>query len=166
MSLVKRHVDVRAFKARGYLMGDYPTWLTLSRHAHVGYIPKVLCRYRVLEESASRSRCPLRRYRFAKSLDQIKLDFIQEYGLASRVVEKVMRDRHITLFYGGYALLLQDDFLEGYRWLVEHYPDEFGTRKQRLRAGLVRRPRLWKAVRQAENTWLGRRLLGEHMIAP
>jgi glycosyltransferase involved in cell wall biosynthesis len=164
--LVRHCADLRDYLARGYLMADYPIWLRIARAWEIGYIPKVLCRYRVLDESASRSKCPHHRYRFAKSFDEIKLDVIREYNIDLPVVEKVLRAKHITLYYGGYTLLEEADCVRGYSWLVENCPQEFATWKQRARMLVIGNRTVWRTVRSIEEFPLVRKLLGWNRIAP
>lgn len=158
------HVDFQDFYNRGYALGDYPMWLRLARACQFGYIDRSLACYRVLKESASHSRSQSRRYQFSKSVEQVLLDFAAEFDLPAPIKDEIQRSYHYKRYYGGYAMMEESDCRQGYQWLVEHYPAEFATWKQRLRMAIVGRPRLWNVIRKIEDTRIAKKLLGEYQL--
>ncbi len=61
-------------------MGDYPMWLWMARQAPVYYFPEWMGVYRVLTESASHSKNPLRNYQFGLSSIEVAIFLCKEFG--------------------------------------------------------------------------------------
>ena len=97
--LLRRSASFERYRARRYLMGDYPMFLDLARHARCGYIPDALSCYRVLAESASHSRDPKRQYRFWRSHHQIRLDYSAHLQSTRRARRAARRHRSAALTY-------------------------------------------------------------------
>lgn len=66
--------------SKGWLMGDLPFWLYLSRFYKAYYLNEVSAVYRVLEESASHTRQIEKMIQFDKSIKEVKLFFLNKYG--------------------------------------------------------------------------------------
>lgn len=67
-----------------WVMGDYPMWLEISRHAQIGFLNKVTAVHRFLRESASRTRDVHKRLRFIESDFEVKEYFMNRYNLSSK----------------------------------------------------------------------------------
>jgi glycosyltransferase involved in cell wall biosynthesis len=154
--LIRRHVDVDRHREAGYLMGDYPLFLDLARHAEWGYIDKVLARYRVREGSASRPKDPQKAYRFNQSYHRIQQDYLARYGAPPDVAERVHKEDYRGRYHFGYVLRLRGPCEEGYRWLSERYPEEYRNPMDWLRAFSVRNRFLWWIVRRLDRMVYGR----------
>lgn len=63
-------------------LGDLQAWAELSMISEVTYIPETLAVYRVLGESASRSKDPKKNLHFAKSIFEIKSYLCEKYNLS------------------------------------------------------------------------------------
>lgn len=59
-------------------MGDYPMWLYVATKAKIKYMPFTSGCYRILENSASHSRNPIRQLEFEKSSIEIAIYFIKK----------------------------------------------------------------------------------------
>jgi alpha-1,3-rhamnosyltransferase len=153
---VRRHVDVDRYREAGYHMGDYPSFLDLAQHAEWGYLDKVLARYRVREGSASRPKDPLKAYQFNQSYHRIQQDYLARYGAPADVAERVRKEDYRGRYHFGYVLRLRGPCEEGYRWLAEHYPDEYQNPMDRLRAFSTRNRFLWWFVRRLDRMVYGR----------
>jgi glycosyltransferase involved in cell wall biosynthesis len=70
------------------LMGDTQLWAEISTMSTVTYIPKTFATHRVLEESASRSRDPLSKLRFWKSVYEMRIYVCKKYNLPSSLIMK------------------------------------------------------------------------------
>ena len=62
-----------------WLMGDFPLWLFISHESKIFFFNKTIAVYRILEESASHSKCPDKKIAFGKSGVDIKFFFYQLY---------------------------------------------------------------------------------------
>ena len=86
--LFLEHVDFSEYRRREYRMADYPAFLDVAAHAHIGYLDEPLSVYRVLPESASRSEDPLKTALFSESYLRIKIDYLRDYGLEPDVLRQ------------------------------------------------------------------------------
>ena len=66
-------------------MGDLQLWAELSLIAEVAYIPESVATYRVLDESASRSKDPIKYLRFWKSAHEMRLYLCNKHKLSESV---------------------------------------------------------------------------------
>lgn len=62
-------------------LGDLQAWAELSMISEVTYIPETMATYRVLDESASRSKDPKKSMHFHKSIFEIKSYLCEKYNL-------------------------------------------------------------------------------------
>lgn len=152
--LVRRHVDFREYASRNYFFEDYPLCLELSQRTKIGYIDKALARYRVLQESVSHTDDPKKKFRLWKNFFQIKLDFIQRYGTVPGKKEKTEGHFYKGLYRNGYELCLKDECWQGYRWLVQRYPEEFRNYWHFLRALSTHHRALWMLIKNIQEMQL------------
>ncbi len=78
--LIRQNVSFHRYWLQGFLMGDYPLYLDLSRLAPFGYIPEPLVCYRVQAESVSHARDPKKLFLFNKSYQEIRLRYLAEWA--------------------------------------------------------------------------------------
>jgi len=78
---------------KGWKMGDYPLWLFITSNTKVRYLTDVTAVYRILDESASRSKSLLKNLIFQISVAQIK-----EY-FANRTNNQELVNEELKLFY-------------------------------------------------------------------
>lgn len=64
---------------KGWLMGDYPLWLYISLKSKIKFFNEVTGRYRILDESASHSKDPLKILYFIQSVHIIQ-EFFAKYS--------------------------------------------------------------------------------------
>lgn len=75
-----------------FLMGDTQFWAELSLISEVAYIPESLATYRVLDESASRSKDLIKHLRFWKSVHEMRLYLCNKYNLSESFRKKEESD--------------------------------------------------------------------------
>ncbi len=63
-----------------FLMKDYQTWIECAFRSRVEYIGQSLATYRILPESACRSKDPARLIAFAKNAKELALHYAAKYG--------------------------------------------------------------------------------------
>jgi glycosyltransferase involved in cell wall biosynthesis len=68
-----------------FLLGDLQLWAELAAISTVSYIPESFGTYRILEESASRSKDAIKDARFWKSAFEVKLYVCDKYNLSDNI---------------------------------------------------------------------------------
>jgi glycosyltransferase involved in cell wall biosynthesis len=81
--------DSLLYKDGRFLMGDTQLWAELSMISKVVYIPDCMSTYRVLDDSASRSKDVRKQLRFWKSAYEMKLYLIDKYRLSDQLRRKI-----------------------------------------------------------------------------
>lgn len=66
---------------KGWLMGDYPKWLFFAHESKVKFVPDVMGRYRILDESASHSKSFEKSDKYIHSLFDMKAFYCSYYDL-------------------------------------------------------------------------------------
>lgn len=86
--MVRKNLLEKVLESDAYLhqneelaLGDLQTWAEMSMISEVTYIPETLAVYRVLDESASRSKNAIKQLRFYKSIFEIKSYLCEKYNL-------------------------------------------------------------------------------------
>lgn len=82
---------------KGWLMADLPFWIYLSKKHKVHYLDEITAVYRVLEESASNTKQIDKMIQFDKSVQEVKLFFLNRYK-NSFVDEKKIRKEIEAIF--------------------------------------------------------------------
>ena len=90
------------FQEDRFKMGDLPLWFELSRLARVHYIDESLVTYRVLAESASRSRDICKQLRFLLSGRDVRLYYIDKYSCPPGMRRTILEARNRTLLSTAY----------------------------------------------------------------
>ncbi len=93
--MIRKDLHERIIESDSYLhkndkllLGDLQVWAEASEILKATYIPETLATYRVLEESASRSKDPKKNLRFMKSISEIKLYLCQKYQVPEKFRKK------------------------------------------------------------------------------
>jgi len=84
--------DPYLYQSEKFLMGDLQLWAEVSLISEVMYIPETLATYRVLDESATRSKDPRKYWRFIKSASEIKLYLCDKHKLSENIRREVECD--------------------------------------------------------------------------
>lgn len=86
--MIRRNLFEKVKESDAYLhqneklpLGDLQIWAEISVISEVTYIPETLAVYRVIDESASRSKDPKKNLRFSKSIFEIKSYLCEKYNL-------------------------------------------------------------------------------------
>lgn len=95
----KEYVNEIKPVSRGWLMGDLPFWIYLSRLYKFYYLDEVTAEYRVLEESASHSRQIDKMIEFDKSAREVKLFFLEKYGSTNINIKNSIREIETIFLY-------------------------------------------------------------------
>lgn len=97
-----RYVELDVFIKQGYLMEDYPTWLTLSQYTKFKFFPAATLMYRHAFGSLSNNKNWQKVDLFQKSVFRIKLDFLEKTPIASitkkQLSENYNRECFLSIF--------------------------------------------------------------------
>lgn len=80
-----------------FFIGDVTTWLELSRVSRFGFIDEPLGVYRLLQESASRSRDPKRRLSFGLEMLWLRVLYMEHYGVPDEFFRRIVKQRARTM---------------------------------------------------------------------
>ena len=105
-NVLKKAADFELFEKKGFISGDLPLWLGMSRYGKIHYIDEPMATYRVLEESAYHSKDPREVLKFVKSTYEQRLYYIEKYGCSEET--KIMVDYNYNNMLLKYAFLWRD----------------------------------------------------------
>lgn len=83
---------------------DISIWLTISLHSKIFYIDEVFATYRLLEESASRSKNPLKKHQFHLLIYDIFFYFAKNQDLSVEIQNKIKIKYYKMLFDDSFSL--------------------------------------------------------------
>lgn len=78
--LLQRYYKEFEYRLPAFPLGDYQQWLWMSKQGPIYRFKERMAMYRLLNESASHSKSPLKRYCFALACIDIRLIFNREFG--------------------------------------------------------------------------------------
>jgi len=148
--ILRRYVDFIRYEKEGYLLEDEPMLLDLAAHTNFGYIDKPLACYRIVPGSMSHSKDAKTLMAFRKSVCRIRQDYAVKYDASGPAQKAMEKRKYWVLFSTGYEYCLRKECLEGFAWLVKHYPGEFNTFRYRLRAWSTWHPWIWRLEKYLE----------------
>lgn len=87
---------------RRFPNGDIPLWTELTRHGSFAYVDEPLSLYRVLDESATHSKDPVRGLTYWNGNEDLKLHLARKYGLPTEEIlcDKVCISNRLALVSG------------------------------------------------------------------
>ena len=107
--MIRKDLCLQLIESDAYLhknenlgLGDLQLWAEMAVKGKVTYIPETMATYRVLDESASRSKDDRKTLRFMKSISDIKLYLCDKYSLSDelrRMEESTWYDRAMRLSF-------------------------------------------------------------------
>ena len=97
-SLYERYREEIHPENKGWLMGDYPTWLYVAHESKVKFLDSVTSVYRVLDESASHTNSAEKLFAFHNSYLGIQIFFSEKYGVPITIPPYLgSKERYILL---------------------------------------------------------------------
>ncbi len=98
-AVARRHLYEQVIESDPYLhksgkfrLGDQQAWAELSLISEVSYIPESLATYRVLDESASRSKDPRKVMEFYRSVHEMRLYLYNKHKLSENTRRRIVSD--------------------------------------------------------------------------
>ena len=104
--VLKKVADYELFEKKGFLSGDLPCWLGISRLGKIHYIDEPMATYRVVEESATHNKDPQKVLKVIKSTYEQRSYFMERYGCSEETKRMVDYNYNNSLL--KYAFLLRD----------------------------------------------------------
>jgi glycosyltransferase involved in cell wall biosynthesis len=157
--LFRTYVNLSEYASKGYIARDYAGLLDLARHTQLGYIDEPLARYRVLRNSFVHSSDLERAFEIEKNYQQIKLDYLEEYGGSDRVRYLAAEGMHEAAFLFSFRMHQVDVCRESYDWLNQNNPTRYRSLPFRILALSMRNTLLWRAIRRIESMEVFQRMV-------
>jgi len=103
-----------------WVLGDLALWLTIARDHKIAYLPETTSTYRLLEESESRTRDPIKNHQFHQSIFDIRYHFWEQFSNDPLIKHKLDKEYHQVLL--GDAFKMGDKMLgeKAYRYFSEN----------------------------------------------
>ena len=92
--------DPYLHQSEKFLLGDIQLWAEVASISEISYMPESLATYRILDESASKSKDPRKALRFLKSAYEVRLYLCGKYKLS----EGIRREIDSTFWHGSLRL--------------------------------------------------------------
>lgn len=107
--LFKKHLlDITPKNDLQFLMGDTPMWLDFSQLTKFKYIDEVFAVYRILPNSASKSKNKEKQYRFSLSMAEMRIYYFKKYSYPINNLLKIRYNKALIdykLFNTKYKML-------------------------------------------------------------
>jgi glycosyltransferase involved in cell wall biosynthesis len=133
--LAVRHFDFQRPIAENWPLTDLPLWLDVAYNSKVHYFSEVFSTYRLLSESASRTKSPVKQHHFHNEVFRIKSLYFLKYNVRKDIVF------NLTLKY--YETMLVDAFRMGDKELARKY---FSLTKDIGRLKMYHRIVFWATI--------------------
>jgi glycosyltransferase involved in cell wall biosynthesis len=104
-----------------FLMSDYPLWLYFAQHHKIGYLDDCTTVYRILEESAARTKNPIKQFKFCQSIFDIR-SFFGKKTEYYQIIQKKRRDFNLNSIINAFRNNQKDLGKVIYVSLKEHNP--------------------------------------------
>jgi len=102
--VLKKVADFELFEKKGFLSGDLPMWLAISRYGKIHYIGEPMATYRLLEESASHSKDLQKVLNTVKEDYEQRICYIDKYGCSEKTKRIVDYNYHYELLKCGFLM--------------------------------------------------------------
>lgn len=114
-SLYEKYINFENFYNLGFLMEDFPSWLELSKHTKFAYIDECLVTCLRRNNSVSRPTEASKRYKFIKSVYDVKFYYIKKYGCSEELDAALLEKYHFFnlkfSFFLGQKEMAKEPFL-------------------------------------------------------
>lgn len=80
--------DPYLYQSNHFMMGDTQLWIELAYLSEIAYIPECLATYRLVENSVSRQRDPIKAWQFQQSHSEMMLYLCEKYQITNNIRRK------------------------------------------------------------------------------
>ncbi|MEI8136309.1 MAG: glycosyltransferase [Bacteroidota bacterium] len=102
--LVTRHFDYELALSSNWPLTDLPLWMDITYHSKAHYFDEVFATYRLLNESASRTASPIKKYNYFKGLYKIKQIYLTKYNCSDKIKNELEEDYYRNLMKMAFNL--------------------------------------------------------------
>ena len=115
--LLVKYFDYELAIRENWPLADLPLWMDISKHSKAHYFDEVFATYRLLNESASRTKSPQKHYQYVKDLYKIKILYLEKYKVDFSKVKLIKEKYYRTLLNYSMKVNDMDDFQEALTYL-------------------------------------------------
>ncbi|MCQ2304424.1 MAG: glycosyltransferase [Bacteroidales bacterium] len=94
-----RYVDFDSFLKNGFIMQDYPMWLSICHYTRFYHICEPMVTYLIDHKVVTTEDVSLHACRFDENSTKIRLHYLKEYPNATRITENDILDAHYSIGY-------------------------------------------------------------------
>lgn len=94
-----QYVDFDVFKKEGFIMQDYPMWLTFSHHTQFYHIPEPMVTYLIDHKVVNTDEVSLHACRFDENTTKIRLHYLRQHPEATTLTVDDITDAHNRIGY-------------------------------------------------------------------
>jgi glycosyltransferase involved in cell wall biosynthesis len=150
-SLFDEFVDIDKYIEAGFTYEDLPTWLELAAHTKFKYLRESTATYRIMQESISRSKDPVKRLNFLKNHYVIKKFFIKKYNVSKEIEQEFEVRYHQKKFDMAFKWCVYPDAADSFTFLKEKHK---ANTKLRLQKMLIRYPFLHSTLKKIKKLYV------------
>ena len=150
-SLFNEHVDINKYIDAGFTYEDLPTWLEIAAHTKCKYLPDSTATYRIMAESISRSKDPVKRLNFLKNHYVIKKYFIKKYNVRKEIDQEFEINYHLKKFQMAFKWRHYPDVADSFDFLKEHNKT---TMKMQLQKWSLKFPGLLSTFKKLKQLYI------------
>ncbi|MBQ8958948.1 MAG: glycosyltransferase [Bacteroidales bacterium] len=94
-----QYVDFASFIENGFIMQDYPMWLSFCHHTRFCRIPEPMVTYRIDHKVVNTDEVSLHACRFDENTTEIRLHYLKQHPESTILTEKDLLDAHYRIGY-------------------------------------------------------------------
>lgn len=94
-----QYVDFDAFKENGFIMQDYPMWLSFCHHTRFYRIPEAMVTYLIDHKVVNTDEVSLHACRFDENSTKIRLHYLRQHPESTSLTENDILDAHYRIGY-------------------------------------------------------------------
>lgn len=102
--LVQNYFDYNLAIKENWPLTDLPLWIDISYYSKIHYMDETFATYRLLNESASRTQLPQKKYDYHNALYKIKLYYLKKYNCPPNVKQLLEENYYRTLIAHAFRL--------------------------------------------------------------
>jgi len=102
--LLDKYYDFNLPVQKQWTLYDLPIWLELAKHSKINYINESFGTYRISDNSVSNQIDPVQRYKFHKSVFDVKLYYANKYGSNMGIKNRILSRAYSVFLYDSFQI--------------------------------------------------------------
>jgi glycosyltransferase involved in cell wall biosynthesis len=119
--LLDKYYDPQVAIDSNWKLTDLAVWLDIAANSKIHYMDESMATYRLLEESASRTRDPQKKLEFHNSVYDIRKYYMEKYNCSHALKDKLEINHFRTLLADAYFANEKELAEEAYSYLKGHH---------------------------------------------